>query len=238
MRTRFFLFISFLAAALVLSACGPVAPAASHSLSVSGNGTVPLTPDIAYINIGVHTENPDLPTAVNDNNAQTRGLIDALKNAGVAVEDIQTSNFNVYTNNQGYDKLTGQPIAGKVYVVDNTVFVTARDLSKLGSLLSVGVNSGANYMNGITFDVADKSKAMAEARQKALADANSLAAELAKNAGVKLGGIQSINYTTNNPIPLYGMGGGGAASNAVTNVPIQPGKIQVSVTVDVSYELK
>ncbi len=239
MRTKFFLFVSILAAALVLSACGAVGSPANHTLSVSGSGTVSVTPDIAYINVGVHTENADLSTAVNQNNTQTQTLIESLKKAGIADADIQTSNFNIYTMNQGYDKVTGQPIDGKVYAVDNTVYVTVRDLSKLGSLLSTGINSGANNINGITFDVADKSKAFAEARKAALADAGAVAAELAKNANLKLGGIQSLNYVhASNPLPLYGMGGGGAQASSVSDVPVQPGKLQVSVTVDVTYELK
>jgi uncharacterized protein len=237
MRTKSSLFVLFLAAAFVLSACGPAASAQTHSLSVSGSGTVAVTPDIAYVNVGVHTENSDLATSVAQNNSQTQTLIDALKNAGIAAQDIQTSNFNVYTNNQGFDKVTGQPTDAKTYVVDNTVYVTVRDISKIGSLLSTGIASGANNVNGITFDVADKTKAMAEARQKALVDANNVAAELAKNAGMKLGGIESISYSNNSPVPLYGMGGGGAGMQSAS-VPVQPGMTQISVTVDVTYELK
>jgi len=239
MRTKLSFLVVVLMTALIVSACGPAASAQTHNLSVSGVGTVSLTPDIAYINIGVHTDNPDLATAVNQNNAQTQALVDALKKAGIAGEDIQTSNFSVYTNgSQGFDKATGQPTdGGKFYSIDNTVYVTIRDLSKLGSLLSAGIASGANSINGISFDVADKTAAMAEARQKAVTNANTLAAELAKTAGVKLGSIESISYSENSPIPLYGMGGGGAsAPNA--SVPIQPGKTQITVTVDVSYGLK
>jgi uncharacterized protein len=238
MRTKFSLFVFFLVAAFILSACGPAASAQPHSLSVTGAGTVSVTPDIAYINVGVHTENADLATSVSQNNTQTQALIDYLKSAGIAADDIQTSNFNVYTNSQGYDKVTGQPTDAKTFVVDNSVYVTVRDISKIGSLLSAGITAGANNINGITFDLADKSKAFADARQKALADAGSVAAELAKNAGLKLGGIQSISYTNNSsPVPLYGMGGGGSAQS-LTSVPVQPGKTQIAVTVDVIYELK
>ncbi len=237
MRTKIFFLVPVLLVAAILSACGPALSAQPHTLSVSGVGTVTLTPDIAYINIGVHTENPDINTSVGQNNTQTQALIDALKQAGVAAEDIQTSNFSVYTS-QGYDKMTGQPIEGKTFAVDNTVYVTVRDLSKLGSLLGTGITAGANNINGITFDVADKSKAMAEARQKAVANANSLAAELAQTAGVKLGSIENISYTqSTSPVPLYGMGGAAAQAPSAV-VPVEPGTMQVSVTVDVTYGLK
>jgi uncharacterized protein YggE len=239
MRTKLFMFVPVLVLALVLSACGPAASVQPRTLNVSGNGSVSLAPDIAYIYIGVHTDDADLATGVNKNNTQTQALVDALKNAGVAGADIQTSNFSVYTNNnQSFDKLTGQTTTdGTYYSVDNTVYVTIRDLTKLGSMLNTAVGAGANSINSISFDVADKSAAMAQARQKAMANASTLAAELAKTAGVKLGDIQNITYSDNSPMPYYGMGGGGAsAPNA--SVPIQPGQTQISVTVSVTYGIK
>lgn len=238
MRTKLSLFISVLILALVLSACGNV-PAQPRTLVVNGNGTVYLTPDIANIYVGVHTDDINLATAVSKNNTQSQALVDALKKAGVDGKDIQTSNFSVYTNNNGgIDKMTGQAVANSTfYSVDNSVYVTLRDLSKMGSLLNTVVDAGANSINSISFDVADKTAALVEARQKAMTSASSLAAELAKNASLKLGDIQNISYTDYTPTYYYGMGGGGAsAPNA--SVPIQPGQTQVSVTVSVTYLIK
>jgi uncharacterized protein YggE len=235
MRTKLSIFVPVLVLALVLSACGPAAPAQPRTLNVSGNGTVYLTPDIANIYIGVHTDDPDIALAVSRNNTQTQALVDALKNMNIATADIQTSNFSVYTN-QSYDKLSGQT-TGTYFSVDNTVYITVRDLSKLGSLLNTAVGAGANNINSITFDVADKTAAMAQARQKAMTNASTLATELAKTAGVKLGEIQNITYSDISPMSYYGVGGGGAsAPNA--SVPIQPGQTQISVTVSVTYNIK
>jgi uncharacterized protein len=238
MRTKLFLFVPVLILALVLSACG-TAPTQARTLVVSGNGIVSLAPDIAYIYIGVHTDDPDLASGVSRNNTQAQTLVDALKNAGIDGKDIQTSNFSVYTNgNLGYDKATGQTTSNGVYYsVDNTVYVTMRDLGKLGTILNTAVSSGANSINSISFDVADKTAAMVEARQKAMTNASNLAAELAKTAGLKLGEIQNVSYSDYSPSPYYGMGGGGAAApNA--SVPIQAGQTQISVTVSVTYTIK
>ncbi len=239
MRNKLIFLIPFLVLALVLSACGTAA-SQPRTLVVSGNGTVSLTPDIAYIYIGVHTEDVDLTNGVNRNNTQAQALVDALKNAGIDAKDIQTSNFSVYSNsNGGIDKTTGQAIAnGFNYSIDNTVYVTLRDLSKLGKTLSTAVGAGANNINSINFDVADKTAAMVEARQKAMADAAKLGAELAKTAGLSLGEIQNVTYTENTYIPYYGMGGGGAASAPNASVPIQPGQTQISATVSVTYIIK
>jgi uncharacterized protein len=238
MRTKLFFFTSILILAIGLSACGTTA-AQPRTLNVGGVGTISLPPDIAYIYIGVHTDDVDLANAVSKNNTQAQALVDALKNAGIDGKDIQTSNFSVYTNNNGgIDKMTGQAVGnGTFYSVDNTVYVTMRDLSKMGKVLNTAVSSGANSINSISFDVADKAAAMAQARQKAMANASSLAAELAKTAGLKLGEIQNVTYSDNSPIPYYGMGGGGAqAPNA--SVPIQPGLTQISATVSVTYTIK
>jgi uncharacterized protein YggE len=240
MRTKLSIFVPILVLALVLSACGTAA-AQPRTLNVSGNGTVYLTPDTAYIYIGVHTDDPNLATAVSKNNTEAQALMDALKKAGIAAKDIQTSNFSVYSNNgQSIDKMTGQPIANgnAYYSVDNTVNVTVRDLSKLGSLLNTAVGAGANNINSITFDVADKTAAMTQARQKAMANASSLATELARTAGVKLGEIQNISYSDNSPAQVYGMMGGGGAAAPNASIPIQPGQTQISVTVSVTYALK
>jgi len=235
MYKRLSMFVSVLLIALVLSACGTAA-AQPRTLNVSGNGTVYLTPDIANIYIGVHNEDPVITTAVNNNNNQTKALVDALKNSGVAETDIQTSNFSIYIT-QSYDKMTGQSL-GSTYAVDNTVYVNVRDLTKLGGLLSTAVGAGANNINSISFDVADKTAAMAQARQKAMENASSLASELARNAGLKLGEIQNVSYSDTSSIPFpYGMGGGGS-STPNTSVPIQPGKTQISVTVNVTYMIK
>ena len=61
MNTRSILYASLFVLALVVSACGPTtinqeAPPPQRSLSVTGTGTANLTPDIAYVNLGVHTE--------------------------------------------------------------------------------------------------------------------------------------------------------------------------------------
>lgn len=232
MRTKLFFLVPLLA--LVLSACGAAAsPASDRFLSVNGIGTVYMTPDIAYLYVGVHTEDADIAAAVDSNNTQAQALVNALVSLEVASEDIQTSNFSVWSM-EDYDK---DGLAYTKYMVDNTVYVTVRDLSQLGTLLNTVVAAGANNINSLQFDVFDKTAALAQARQLAMANANDLAEELAQTAGVRVGEIQSITYTDYYPSPYYGTGGGGAsAPNA--SVPIQPGQMQVSVTVSVSYGIK
>ena len=152
MRSKSLLVTSVLVLALVLTACGGAASPA-RTLTVTGTGTITLPPDIAYVYIGVHTENADIAQAVASNNAQAQAVVEALENSGIAAKDLQTSNFSVYSMTQT-DQFTGKP-TGTNYSVDNTVFVTVRDLGKLASFLDAAIRAGANNINSISFDLAD-----------------------------------------------------------------------------------
>jgi uncharacterized protein YggE len=94
-------------------------------------------------------------------------------------------------------------------------------------------------VNSIQFDVADKKNVLKDARADALKTASAQAQELADAAGVKLGAIQSIEFFDSQPYPVFegkGIGGGGGAQAAA--VPIQPGQLTFTVTVNVVYEIK
>jgi uncharacterized protein YggE len=242
MRTKYFAFAILAVLALVLSACGPTtvnqaAPENTRTLNVSGVGIVYLTPDIVYINIGVNTQRDNAAEAVEVNKEQTNAVIAAIREFGVDAKDIRTTNFSIWSNPQ-YDEF-GQ-ITGTNYVVDNSVNVTVRELEKLGDLLDAAVGAGANSIYSIQFDVEDKTEANKEARAKAVEDAKLEAQELADAAGVSLVDIQTINYYEGGALPYYdgyGKGGGGGAA-VESAVPIQPGQLAVSVTVNITYSIK
>jgi uncharacterized protein YggE len=241
MRTKILAF-TVLAFALILSACGPAVVGqagtqpASHTLNVNGLGSTYLTPDIAYIYIGVHSEGATASEVVDANKVQTNSVLDALKNAGVEEKDLRTTNFSIWPSQQ-YSP--DGAATGTVYMVDNTVYVTVRNLDGLGDLLDSTIAAGANSINSIQFDVADKSAAVKEARVKAVADAKAQAQELADAAGVTLGEIQNISFYDNSPAPLFeGKGGGGGAAMANTAVAIQPGQLTISVSVNITYDFK
>ena len=242
MRIKLFLPITVLAISMLLAACsGTTATgtqAVPRSLSVSGTGTVYLTPDVAYIYIGVHTENEDISLAVSENNSKAETVKAALLEKGIAEADIQTSNFSIWPNQQ-YDPTTGLN-SGTIYMVDNSVYVTVRDLEKMGEILEASINAGANSINSIQFDVADKSAGQSEARQKAVDNANALAEELADTSGVRLGDIQTISYYDSQATPYYGygMGGGGGGAEGIGTTSIAPGQLTLSVTVSITYEIK
>ena len=225
----------------LLASCAPAAaPAAaaetqpSRSMSVSGTGRVSLVPDIATINVGVHTEADNVKDALDENTAQANAISRTLQDLGVAEKDVQTSNFNVYPADR-YDPMTGQ-IQSRYFVVDNTVTVIVRDLSTLGDVLTAVVDVGANNIYGITFDVEDRDAAVAEASQLAIEDARAKAQEIADAAGVELGDLLNINvYGGSTPITYYDAKGGAYSESSV---PVSAGTLTISMECNLTYELK
>ena len=130
---------------------------AVRTLSVSGNGQAYLAPDIAYIYVGVHTEKLTAAEAVAENTTQTQTVIQAIQDFGIDAKDIRTTNFSIWPMDK-FDPQTGTPTGEKTYAVDNTVYVTVRDLDKLGDLLDTVVQAGANTVNSVQFDVAEQGR--------------------------------------------------------------------------------
>jgi uncharacterized protein YggE len=240
MRTKFLIPTVLLIAAAFLSACSGTiqfGQAQPRTINVTGNAQVILAPDIAYISIGVHSEAKSATEAVASNNSQTQSVIDAIKGQSVDAKDIQTTNFSVYQQEK-YSP-SGEDL-GSFFMSDNVVYVTMHDISKIGDILDAAISAGANNIYGITFDVQDKETALASGRDKAMADANAQAEELAKAAGATLGAVQTISYYSNPPTPIYydskvaapaGVGGG-------ASVPISSGQLTLTVSVSVTYALR
>ena len=211
---------------------GATAQPPMRTITVSGTGKVTLTPDIAYISIGVNTQSPSAKDAVSQNTTQAQAVIAVIKAAGIAEKDIQTTDFSIYPQQQ-YDN--NGVMTGIVYVVNNPVYVTVRDLNGLGDLLDASVRAGANSINSITFDVADKTAALTQARAAAVADALKQATELTTAAGVSLGEVQTISYYDSTPSPVMYVA---RDSMAASSVPVQAGSMQITTTVTIVYEIK
>jgi uncharacterized protein YggE len=237
-----------LALAALVSACSGAAFAQSatptaeppptqvtRTLSVTGSGIAYLTPDIAYVTIGVHTENKNAAEAVAANNSAAEEVMSALRELGIDAKDIQTTNFSIYPQQQ-YDS-EGKPTGEITYIVDNSVRVTVRDLGQIGDVLDASVQAGANSISGIQFDVQDKTAALSEARQAAMQAAETKAQELAEAAGVTLGDVQTISEFSGYPTPLT-VEKTMVMAEAAQSVPVSTGQMTVSVDVNVVYEIR
>ncbi len=201
-----------------------------RTIRLDATGSVKAKPDIAQIAMGVSTEAETARAALDKNSAAMTRVIDALKQAGLVGEDIQTVDFSVSPpiKNQGKtDGVTG-------FRVTNLVQVTVRDLTKLGDILDKAVSQGSNEMGGIQFTIAQPAKLMDEARRQAMAAAIQKAELYAQAAGARLARVISIDE----------QGGAGwrpqsmaRASARSMEVPIEVGEAELQVSISVTWEL-
>jgi uncharacterized protein len=236
-------------AVLFLAGCGRgggspagAAPAAGvttdngrPSIAARGVGMVKGTPDTLRVVLGVETRSASAKDALAANNDKANALVDTLKSKGVEAKDLQTSQLSI---NPTYDD-KGQRIIG--YQVDNTVTATLHDIGGAGAIIdaAAGAVGDAVRVQSIGFSIDDDSALKAEARTQAVHLAQLQAEQMAKAAGVKLGAIRFISEVpASSPMPYYDqVARGGATPTASAPAPILPGQQELSLTVDVVWDI-
>ncbi len=201
-------------------------------ITVVGHGEIKVTPDVARVTIGVQSEGTDVAAALADNNTKMQALIAAIKNAGIAETDIQTSGFSIYPT-YNYDSPTPQ-ITG--YQVSNAVNVKVA-IAGAGDLLDKVVAVGANNVSNIAFEVSNPEQAYAEARKAAMADAKARAEQFAGAGNATVGQVLVISELVNQDPALPMLERAADMSVAGSAVPIQPGQQIQSIDVQVTFEL-
>ena len=222
-----------IAAGAVLSApaCAETAP--PSMISVTGEATLAVAPDQAQVDGGVTSDGKTAREASETNNAAMGKVLLALKAAGLAEKDIQTSRLSLqpqYPPNRSGPA----PIVG--YRASNRVTVRLRDVSKVASTIDTLVGAGANDIGGVSFAVSNASKLLDEARGQAVADARRKAEIYAKAAGVALGEPLSISEEGSpGPMPFRKMAVGGMA---MSSTPVAQGEETLQISVSVSWAIK
>lgn len=237
------------AAATMLTALAAAAPAAAQEagheghamhmmegtmLSVSAEGRVEAAPDMATISLGVMTEGRTAAEAMTANAQRMSALTQALRRAGVAERDIQTTNVSVnpqyaYVENQA-PRVTG-------YLANNQVTARVRNLPNVGRVIDSAVAAGGNTVNGISFGFADPDAQLDAARREAAQNARRRADLYAQAFGLRVHRVIAINegggYSPPMPMPMMArMEADGAAT------PVSPGEVTTSINVNVTYELR
>ncbi len=223
------------AAAAVLAAGCSSSPSPSAGqdapvpgISTQATGTVTGTPDTVTVVLAVQTQAAAANAALSDNAAKASTVIDLLKDQGIAAEDIKTSNLNLHPQRGPDGQITG-------YQVTNEVTATVHDISKAGPLIdaAAGAAGDAIRVQQTTFSIADDSDLRADARAEAVTQAETQAEQLAQAAGVDLGRVRSIAEAplqSGPPQPL-------AHADRTAVTPVEPGSQDVTVTVDVVYDV-
>ena len=201
------------------------------TISVTGEASVSVPPDLAQIDAGVSTEAKTAREASEANNAAMGKVLLALKGAGIEEKDFQTSRLSLQPQ---YAANRSGPNAVTSYRATNRVTIKLHDVTKVAGTIDLVTGAGANELGGINFMVSSASKLLDEAREQAIADARRKAEIYAKAAGLTLGAPVRISEDGGpGPVSFRRMSAGVAAA-----APIAQGEETLHVTVSVSWAIK
>lgn len=222
---------------------GPVVAAGNTLLTLSAEGRSNRTPDLAVFSAGVTSQGKTAGEALSANSADMNKVITALKRAGIADRDIQTSNLSlnpIYQPQRPMPDGTVEPAQPKIigYQVYNTVNVRQRNLAQFGRVLDTLVAAGANQINGPNFQMDDPDAATDEARTQAMKKARARANLYASAAGLKVLRILAISESGGYvPQPQVMYSRAAMADGMEKSTPVAAGEVSLISTVTVLFEL-
>lgn len=221
---------------------------ATNTISVSGEGEVLAVPDMATFSVSVQERAKEVAKAQTTATEKSNEIIAYLRAEGIEDKDIQTAEYSVYPQYEystaacsadGYCPPGKQTLVG--YEVSQTISVKVRDTDKAGDLLSGVGARGASTVSGLSFTIDDEDGLKNAARDKAIAQANDKAKDLARSLGVDL--VRVVGFNESAEYPMYAYGRGGAAYDMAANqsmkleaapapeLPVGQNKIMSNVTV-------
>lgn len=219
----------------------PVVAAGATLLTVSAEGKSTRAPDLALFSAGVTTQGQTASEAMSRNAADMSKVFAALKKAGIADKDMQTSSINL-------SPVYGQPVIGPNgqmtqeprivgYQANNSVSVKQRDLKNFGRVLDALVSAGANNVGGPNFQIENADAAQDEARVAAMTKARARANLYAKAAGLRVTRIVSISESGGYAPPMPVMYAAKSAMAETAPTPIAAGEVEAQISVTVQFEL-
>lgn len=218
-------------AAAATAGTGPVAQdRARDGVLVSGTGEVSGRPDSLRAQFGADARGATVGEALGRADQALRRIRASLLRRGVGRADLQTAGIEIYPRYDGNDeRITG-------YQASQRLEATIRDLRRAGALIGAAVDAGgdAARLSGLTFDIEDDERLVADARRRAFADAKAKAALYADASGRGLGRVVSVTETVTDPDPTYDERLSAAADRASSPV-VEPGRRRLAVTVTIEW---
>ena len=214
-----------------LAAQSPNSPPAPPTIEVSGNGEAKVTPDRALVYVGVQTKGRSAALAGQENAKLATAVLEAVRGAGIAREQIGTMNYSVNPSYRYYPDGRKPELTG--YDASNTVRVEVRNLELVGKVIDAALGAGANNISGINFFASQIDATKREALAAATTDARLSAEVMAKAAGGTLGALVTITSQTQEmvrPMPQVMMMARARVADAETPV-VSPTERTVTATV-------
>lgn len=245
-KTAFFtvLFI-FVFLYLFTKILGPV-PFSVNSISttktdlftVQGTGETTAVPDTALMSIGVTKRASNVASAQNEVNTSVNDITEGLKNLGIDVKKIKTTNYNInpdYDYSSGTSRITG-------YSVTQNLHVELTPIEKANEAIDMATSNGANLVGNIQFTINDDKREEMEnkAREEAIKKAKAKASNISRSAGIRLGKLINVQDSGNTmyPQPYYDSLRSlpAAGGEALEKTELQPGENNINVSVTLFYE--
>lgn len=201
-----------------------------RKMLVQGTAKKEVRPDIAYIQLGVLTSNPNIQTAQEENRIKANQMIQALLQAGIAQNDIETSS---YTSFPKYTDQSGTPVLTS-YEVRHVFRITVRDIRKIGSVVDTAFDNGANISENLSFEVTSHNAIYRQVLQQAIHNGYKKACAMASTIGVRLHPVPMRVEEVTQQVFL----GARYASFALqekASTPIEPQQITINATVNLEY---
>ncbi len=241
MKKNWLLGISLALVLAMVGLCGCATPrqvnlvTQQEGIWVTGEGKVTVTPDIATLRLGIAAQAATVAEAQSQATEAMTRVKDALIDNGVAEKDIQTQYFSIYQVTKWDWEREEEVVIG--YRVTNMVTAKIRDIDKAGTIIDAVAEAGGDLtrIDGISFSVDDPSAYYEEAREKAMADAQAKAEQLAELAGITLGKPTYISEWISYPVSSREIYYGEAVS---APTPISPGELELTISVQVAYDIE
>lgn len=202
-----------------------------RTITVSGTGSVSLSPDMVSLSFFVRTSEWNVSFAAEKNSANTANVLKALQEAGVSPTDISTYDYKITQDNSNN-------YAGK-YTVTNTISVLVRNVNDTGKIIDAAVknNTGANGITNFEYLVSDKTSALRQARTLAIQNAQDAAALLAGASGCKVGEVMNIREDYTSTSRNSNLLRTKAMAADFVQTPIETGTVEITSNISITYSL-
>lgn len=201
----------------------------NRNLTVTGEGSVSVAPNVADVRLEVSTENQTVSAAQQENTKIMNQVLSALKRAGIPQEQIQTVSYTIVPQ---YDYVEGVQVF-RGYEVTHAIQVKISELARVGEILDLAVQNGVNRVSEIRFRVENEERFYRQALNFAIQDARSKAKTLGEAMGVVVNLIPFKVIEENIPqaFPFQAA----TIAERSTAVPIEPGQLKVTATVRAQF---
>lgn len=209
-----------------------------RQISMDGQASMMIAPDMATVSIGVETEGGNIADIKRDNDMRVAAIYDAVKGLGIATKDMQTSELSI----QPVYDFSGRRRKFLRYEMRNLVTITVRKLDIIEKVINASVREGSNVLEGVQFVVSNRDRLIDSLQVEAAKNARTRASDLATAVGVKLGKAITISAShMHEPEVMYGRKAFASMADAVGNevsTPVSGGEMKLRSTVSITFELE